>query len=358
MQLPYRQYTCVLGESPRLADSAAAIGRTSAGARLTLLEYATVRADGEFIRIGRDAWLAERATVHIVDGQIGTTIGDEVTVGRYALVHACTLGNRVVVGEGAAVMDGAMVGDDVVVAADSIVAPGKQLPGGWLYQGVPAQPLRQIAPSEAAAIARSIRDGAPDDIVRSAVLPPLSVRAFLPAGAGAGPLHSWLGRSPHIGAAYVAPTAAVIGKVELRDDAGIYFGCVVSAGDGRIVIGPRTNVQDNSFLITSAARGDLVLGAGITIGHNVQMRSGRFGDDALIGMMSRLEDDVVVEAQGCVAAGAWVASGTVVKSGWIWAGRPARAFRELRPAERVQFARGRDVYIGYGAAYRAALAPR
>ena len=55
---------------------------------------------------------------------------------------------------------------------------------------------------------------------------------------------------------------------------------------------------------------------------------------------------------GCIGAGAWVEPGTVVPAGWIWAGRPARAFRQLKPAERVAFARFRDIYIGYSAAYR------
>jgi carbonic anhydrase/acetyltransferase-like protein (isoleucine patch superfamily) len=96
----------------------------------------------------------------------------------------------------------------------------------------------------------------------------------------------------------------------------------------------------------------MIVGAGVTIGHNVQMGSGTFSDDCLVGMLSRVADGVTVEAGGCVAAGAWVEAGTVVKAGWIWAGRPARPFREVRPAERDEFARGRDVYVEYGAAYR------
>ena len=70
-------------------------------------------------------------------------------------------------------------------------------------------------------------------------------------------------------------------------------------------------------------------------------------------MASRVGDGVIVEDGGCIAAGAWVAPGTVVRAGWIWAGRPARSFRQVTPEERAQFARGRDVYVGYGAAYRA-----
>jgi carbonic anhydrase/acetyltransferase-like protein (isoleucine patch superfamily) len=203
-----------------------------------------------------------------------------------------------------------------------------------------------MSSAEAAMIARSIRAGDPAATVRSSVLPGRPTEATSPRG------ERWLGGRKRPPTSYVAPTARITGDVRLGEDAGIYFGCVVSAGDGHIVIGPRSNVQDSSFLLTSKARGDLVLGIGVTVGHNVQMGSGTFGDDCLVGMMSRVADGVIVEAGGCIAAGAWVEPGTIVKAGWIWAGRPARPFREIRPAESAEFARARDVYIEYGAAYR------
>jgi gamma-carbonic anhydrase len=90
----------------------------------------------------------------------------------------------------------------------------------------------------------------------------------------------------------------------------------------------------------------------VTIGHNVQLGSGTIGDDALIGMGSRVGDNIVVERGACIGAGAWVAPGTIVPAGWIWAGRPARAFRELKLAELQEFARARDIYVGYSADYR------
>ena len=74
-------------------------------------------------------------------------------------------------------------------------------------------------------------------------------------------------------------------------------------------------------------------------------------------MGSRVGDGVIVERGGCIGAGAWVEPGTVVPAGWIWAGRPARAFRELKPAERVEFARARDIYVGYSSDYRARRLP-
>ena len=72
-------------------------------------------------------------------------------------------------------------------------------------------------------------------------------------------------------------------------------------------------------------------------------------------MGSQVGDGVVVEEGGCIGARAWVEPGTVVKAGWIWVGRPARAFREIRPAgARRPSPRRSQIYVGYGAAYRGA----
>jgi carbonic anhydrase/acetyltransferase-like protein (isoleucine patch superfamily) len=352
MKVDYLHHTVALGGAYDIAPGAAVIGRLTAGPGLVLRPFATLRADGETITVGRNGWFGERASVHIVDSILSTTIGDDATVGRFGLVHACSVGDGCVVGEAAAILDGASVGPYAVIAADSVVTPRKQLPGGWLYAGAPAKPVREITLDEAVALAAGLRAGTPDTLLAASVLPPLGMEAFLPPGAASGPFHPWDERRPAVKRAYVAPTAVLIGDVDLADDAGVYFGCALAARDSRIAIGARTNIQDNSVLETDGTRGQLVIGAGITVGHNVQLGSGTIGDDALIGMASRVGDGVVVEPGGCIAAGAWVEPGTVVRAGWLWAGRPARAFREVTPAEREAFARGRDVYIGYGEAYR------
>ena len=131
MKLRYLHHEVELGGSAELAPGAAIIGRLRAGDGLVLRAFATLRADGESITVGRNGWFGERASVHIVDGILGTTIGDDITVGRFGLVHACTMGNGCVVGEGAAVLDGASVGDGAVIAAGSVVTPRKSL-AGWL----------------------------------------------------------------------------------------------------------------------------------------------------------------------------------------------------------------------------------
>lgn len=350
MQLPYADFLPEIGPAHDIAPTAAVIGRTSAGPGLVLRACATLRGDGETVRVGGDFFGGERATAHIWDSNLGATMGHGVTVGRYGLVHACTLGDGVVVAEGATVMDAAEVGPHAMIGPGAVVPPRKKLAGGWLYLGHPAVAVREISRAELADAAAALRAGLPSPLASSPDLPPLDAAIVRQ---GAGPLQSRAGRSPAIARAYVAPTALVAGDVHLADDAGIYFGCVVDAGGARIRIGRRSNVQDNTFLVTDAAHGDLVVGENVTFGHNVRMGSGRIDDEALIGMASRVEHGVTVERGGVVAAGSWVMAGTVVRAGWIYAGRPARAFREVKPGERVEFARGADVYVRYGSVYMA-----
>ncbi len=335
------------------ASTAAIIGRTVAGPGLVLRDYATLRADGDWVRIGANAYFGERATVHIAHSTLPAIIGDDVTVGRFALVHACTVEDRVVVGDTAVVMDGAHVGAGSIVTAGSLVPPRKRLAGGWVYEGNPATPVREVGTEDLAAAAYAIRKRSQSTLVTASDLPPLAAGGMPPAGGREHARHVVDAHVDRVGRAYVAPTATLAGEVALGDDASIYFGCVVDAGGGRITIGPRTNIQDNSLLVTDAGRGPLAIGADATIGHNVRMGAAIIGDHALIGMGSQVGDRVVVEEGGCIGARAWVEPGTVVAQGWIWAGRPARAFRAVKASERALFAEAAATYVRYGANYRA-----
>jgi carbonic anhydrase/acetyltransferase-like protein (isoleucine patch superfamily) len=77
-------------------------------------------------------------------------IGSDVTIGHNAILHGCTVGDRVLVGMGAIVMDGAEVEEDVVIAAGALVTPGKRLRSGYLYAGSPAREVRRLSDQEMA----------------------------------------------------------------------------------------------------------------------------------------------------------------------------------------------------------------
>ena len=148
MQIPYLDYRPRLDDPVTFGAHALVAGRATAGPGLVLSDYATVRADGEYVRIGANVFLGVRATVHIAHDVYGTTIGDNASIGRYALVHACTLGHGVVVADAATVMDDAAVGDGALIMPGAMVPPHKELEGGLVYAGSPAKPVPQVQVQE------------------------------------------------------------------------------------------------------------------------------------------------------------------------------------------------------------------
>ncbi|HMN21184.1 MAG TPA: DapH/DapD/GlmU-related protein [Ottowia sp.] len=341
MRLSYLNYLPRLEGSSAIGAHALVIGRVRAGPGLTLGEYATVRADGEAVDLGQDVFLGERATIHIVHDVYGTRVGDRATIGRYALVHGCTLGDEVVLGPGSTVMDGAVVGARALLLPDTIVPPRKTLEGEHVYAGNPARAVRPLAAGELARWHQALRRGA---------VPAQAPAGAMPLGPVVVPARPADLHRPV--ATFVAATAGCGGTIELADEGAIYFACVIDAGAGRIAIGRGSNIQDNSLLRVSGASGELVIGDDVTVGHNVRIGSGSIGDRALIGMASVLADGVVVEAGACVGAGAWVEPGARIESGWIWAGRPARPFREIRKREGDGFLDIISIYKEYSEFYR------
>ncbi len=356
--LAYRTYQPTLAGPPQWGSKAAVIGRTRIADGVVLEPLVVLRGDGEWIRVGSHSWFGSRATVHIADAEQGTDVGNRVTVGRYALVHACTVGDGVVIGDAAVVMDRSVVGDGAVIAAGALVPPGKALEGGWLHSGSPARPVRVLEPGEADRIAEALRRGEPSEATATIAdpLPPLGDAPFRPESSG-GPMFSGAGIAPAVSAgAYVAPTAAVWGDVRIETGASVWFSAALRAGGGRIEIGKRSNIQDNTIIDITQAGMVAEIGDDVTVGHNVRLDACRVGDRCLIGMGATVSAGAVVEDDAFVGARAWVEPGTTVRAGWIWAGRPARAFREVRPQERDYFRRGKEAYEDYASEYLAGSA--
>ena len=110
---------------------------------------AAIRGDVNYIRVGARTNIQDGCVLHVAhEGKFGPgaplIVGDDVTVGHKAVLHACTVGNRVLVGINAVVMDDAVVEDEVLIAACSLVTPKKVLRSGWLYAGSPARPIREL----------------------------------------------------------------------------------------------------------------------------------------------------------------------------------------------------------------------
>ena len=347
---PYLGFRPRIAASARFGEDATAIGRTVVGEDSAFGDLVVLRGDGERIEIGAGCRLMARATVHISDGRLSAHIGDRATVGRYALVHACVIGDGAVLCDGAVTMDGAEVGAGAVIAAGALVPPGKMLEGDVLYAGNPARPVRRLATGECEAFRRAVRSGRGGAHLDFA-LPPLSMAPWR----GAGPFQDHGGAEPEAASsAFVAANAALRGRVRLGESVSVWYATAVCGDRAGVVVGARSNIQDNSILL--AGTDGIDIGEDVTVGHNVRMGACRVGDRALIGMGAEVADGVTVEDDAVVGARAFVEPGTTVRAGHIWAGRPARAFRAVSEAERRFFARGCAVYVNYAARYLAAAA--
>ena len=347
--LPYLHYVPRLGAGLQAHASAAVIGRTVIGNRCTLEALAVLRADGHDITVGDDCWFAQASTVHIAGGRMGTLMGARVTVGRYGLVHGCTLGDDCVIGEHSAVMDGSSIGPGAVLAADSVVPPGKTLEGGWLYEGAPARPVARVSAAQLAHLHEVIRAGAATHGTCVSATEPLAPLRHAP-GTG-------LARDFGPGV-YVAPTASIVGQVTFAPLTSVWFSTEIDAGQASVEIGEGSNVQDNSRLYAGAAGEDLRIGKLVLIGHNVRIFASTIEDEAIIGMGATVSPGTVVRRGGCVAAGSVTEPGSVIASGEVWSGRPARPTRALSETNRAGFSMGVRAYIGYAGEYLATAAAR
>ncbi len=139
-----------LGRDVFIAPNATVIGDVHIGDESSVWFGCVVRGDVFPIRFGARTNLQDGSVVHVTGGKAPTTIGDDVTVGHMALLHGCTVGNRVLVGMGSIVLDQAILEDDVVLAAGSLVAPGMRIPARSLAMGRPAKVVRALADSDLA----------------------------------------------------------------------------------------------------------------------------------------------------------------------------------------------------------------
>jgi carbonic anhydrase/acetyltransferase-like protein (isoleucine patch superfamily) len=144
------------------------------------------------------------------------------------------------------------------------------------------------------------------------------------------PMFAFEGRSPRVSAsAWIAPTATLVGDVTVEDEASVWYGAVLRADFGPIIVRRGANVQDGSVLHGGA---DPVteVGEGATIGHLCVVHGCVIGAEALIGNGATVLDGAVIGARALVAAGATVAPGLVVPDGKLAVGVPARVAGEVR----------------------------
>jgi len=138
-----------------VAPTAAVIGQVTIGEGSNVWYHCVLRGDTNTITIGRGTNIQDGTIVHVNAGRQCTTIGDDVTVGHAAIIHACTLKDRAFVGMGATVLDEAVIEEGGVLAAGSVLPPGKKIGPMELWMGNPAKLARVLTPEQRAGFDRT-----------------------------------------------------------------------------------------------------------------------------------------------------------------------------------------------------------
>jgi carbonic anhydrase/acetyltransferase-like protein (isoleucine patch superfamily) len=138
-----------LGKGVYIAQGATVLGDVTLGDYSSVWCNAVLRGDINRIVVGHHTNIQDNAVLHLAD-EMPCLLGNYVTVGHAAIVHACTIGNQTLVGMGSAILDGAVIGEQSLVGAGALVTPGTRIPPGSLVLGAPAKVVRELAPQERA----------------------------------------------------------------------------------------------------------------------------------------------------------------------------------------------------------------
>lgn len=146
-----------LGQSPRVAPSAFiapgafVVGDVTVGEEASIWPGCSLRGDIAPIVIGAHSNVQDGSVVHVAD-DLPAVVGEWVTIGHKAIVHACTIGNEVLIGMGAIILDGAQIGDQCIIGANATVTMHTVIPPGSLVLGSPATVKKALSPGERAGI--------------------------------------------------------------------------------------------------------------------------------------------------------------------------------------------------------------
>ena len=139
-----------------VAANATVIGDVSLGEKASVWYGAVLRGDINRIEIGPRSNLQDGVIVHVAD-EFPAIVGELVTVGHAAIIHACTVGDEVLVGMGAILLDGAEIGARSIIGANTLVTLGMKVPPGSLVLGSPGKVVRQLSRAEQTGIKRWAR---------------------------------------------------------------------------------------------------------------------------------------------------------------------------------------------------------
>jgi carbonic anhydrase/acetyltransferase-like protein (isoleucine patch superfamily) len=156
---PYRGILPRLGERVYLDPMSSVVGDVELGEDVSIWPFTVIRGDVNFVRIGARSNLQDGTVVHVSHdgphaklGGFATVIGQDVTIGHRAIVHACRIEDACLIGMGAIVLDGAVVRKHGFLGAGAVLTPGKEVGEGEMWLGSPARFVRRLSDAEIQAL--------------------------------------------------------------------------------------------------------------------------------------------------------------------------------------------------------------
>lgn len=140
-----RGYSPQIHESCWIAPNATIVGDVSCGENCSFWFNAVVRGDVHYIKMGHHVNVQDGAVIHCTYQKAPTEIGNYVSIGHNAIVHGCSIQDKVLIGMGAIVMDGAVIESGSVIAAGAVVLQNTIVKAGSLYAGVPAKFVKPVS---------------------------------------------------------------------------------------------------------------------------------------------------------------------------------------------------------------------
>lgn len=140
-----------------IAPNATVLGDVTLGHETGVWFGAVLRADKDRIVVGDRSNIQDNAVLHTSTGH-PVLIGTDVSVGHGAILHGCTVSDRVLVGMGAIVLNGALIGEDTLLGAGSVVTEGTEIPPGSVVVGVPGKPIKKVSDEQREHIVKNARN--------------------------------------------------------------------------------------------------------------------------------------------------------------------------------------------------------
>lgn len=158
--LPVKDKSPRWGEDCFIAENSTIVGDVVMGDKCSVWFNAVIRGDVHYIKIGDNTNIQDGAVIHATYLKAPTNIGNNVSIGHNALVHGCTLHDKVLIGMGAIVMDHAVVEPYVIIAAGSVVLENTICESGYLYAGTPAKKIKPLTEEQ-----KGLLDRLPDNYI-------------------------------------------------------------------------------------------------------------------------------------------------------------------------------------------------